>query len=642
MPRNRGPGINAGIAPGSPIVSLQNILRLGEAMRNDICSLSDVETLLANLKWDFVPQIEDWQQASPLDRRRAECATSSFMLIPNITRAIDSGVGWNEAAVEMVLESIGGICRWAAFCLRFNFVVTTSVLARAGHTAKEACNLHSAVLGNLLISDPRIRLVLLSTPEFVDLVIYIWKMEEGGTPIMELEIDTCHCTDLLRSTVNPEESGLDFLVQQLTAGQGKRSMLRFLDCTIRRLRHVCKAAKTFEIGYSRLQDIFAILSSLLASSASSRVWILLRRLEFAREAMFGVIDLSSKAGNSIHTLLRPILTLFQMVTIYSDRTVYTLGVLLANPTLRGLYLTAVTSTPPSDEDAPQNAEEILSLISVHAVYPSLLAHILNLREEGRRYICGDNPPLHWHTGNFKTTWDSFSLQVSRFYVPMRMVDSLTICDNPMCVRWQARAETSQQSASRQCSGCSSVVYCCEECQKEDWNALHREECKSASIFHTRTKSVLLSYSHKTRQFHTNWAAWLYGMLEEKIDEACPRMLPGYTAQEVVPHFDEKQGFSRNGITFIPLRVNPTVNALWWNAGKFKTPQVWLKPRVAKMVEDYKAGRFASDVRLMQVMFAVGINYTALLLVAARKSEGGKYRGEYGVLRLMETPVSKRP
>ncbi|KAF5341078.1 hypothetical protein D9611_005996 [Ephemerocybe angulata] len=634
MPRNRGPGINVATAAGPITVSLQNMRRLQEAVESNRCSLSDVEMILASLKWDFVPQVEDWPQASQLERSRAETATSSVMLLQNITRAIASDVDWREDAVEKVIESVGGICRWVAFCLRLRFVGTTSPFAQLGCSTKKAWSVYTAVLENLLISDVRIRSALLSTPELVDLVIDTWRMEERGVPIIELELDTCPGTVLLCRTVGPQESGLDLLVQRLTAGHGKRSMFRFLECTIRRVRQVCKAARTFEIGYKRLQDIFAILGALLGSSAGSWIWTLLRKLEFAREAMFGLIDLSGKADCSIHTLLEPISTLFRIVTVYSDRTVSTIGVFLANPTFRGLYLTAVTSIPPSDEEASQNAEETLSLITFHAVYPSLLAHILNLREEGRRYICGDNPPLHWHTGNFKTTWDSFFLQVSRFSVPMQMVDSLTICDNPMCLRWQARAETSRQSASRQCSGCSSMVYCCEECQKEDWNGLHREECKSASIFHTRTKSVLLSYGHKTRQFHTNWAAWLYGMLEEKIDEARLKMHPGYTAQEAVPHFDEKQGLSRkNEMTFI----NPTVNALWVNVGNIKTPQVWLKPRIAKMVGDYREGRLAPDVRLMQAMFAVGINYTAVLLVAVRKGEAGRWRGEYGVLRLMETP-----
>ncbi|KAF6760752.1 hypothetical protein DFP72DRAFT_881425 [Ephemerocybe angulata] len=633
MPRNRGPGINVDIAAGGPTVSLNNIQRLREAMKSNRCSLSDVEMLLASLKWDLVPQVDHWQQATQLERSRAETATSSVMLLRNITRAIASDVDWREAAVEKVIESVGGICRWVAICLRFNFVGTTSPFARLGRSAKVAWNVYTTVLEGLLVADPRIRLALLSTPEFADLVIYLWTMEERGVPITELELDACPTTDLLRTTVDPVESGLDLLVQRLAAGQGKGSMFRFLECTIRRIRQACKAATTFTIGYRRLQDIFAIIFALLASSVSSRVWILLRRLDFARETMFGIIELASKADDlSVHTLLRPILSLFQIVTIYSDRTVSTLGGLLANPTLRELYLTAVTSIPPSDEDASQNAEEILRVISIHAVYPSLIVHASNLREEGRRYIGGDNPPLL--TSNFKMTWDSFSHQVSRFNVPMQMVDSLTICDNPMCLRWQVRAETFRKSASRQCSGCSSVVYCCEECQKEDWNALHREECKSASIFYTRTKSVLLTYGHRTRQFHTNWAAHLYGVIEEKIDEARSKMLPGHTNQEVVPHFDEKQGLARNGITFIPLRANPTVNALWWNVENNTTPQVWLKPRVAKMVEDYREGRFPPDVRLMQVMFAIGIHYTAMLLVAARKGEGGRYRGEYGIFRLM--------
>ncbi|TFK24171.1 hypothetical protein FA15DRAFT_669820 [Coprinopsis marcescibilis] len=75
---------------------------------------------------------------------------------------------------------------------------------------------------------------------------------------------------------------------------------------------------------------------------------------------------------------------------------------------------------------------------------------------------------------------------------------LPICDNLVCpiVR-----EEFFVGGSKKCTRCSSVVYCSEQCQKEDWKARHKYECDHARVLYIDHKSSQHWYSNKTRLGH---------------------------------------------------------------------------------------------------------------------------------------------
>ncbi|KAF5334313.1 hypothetical protein D9611_014131 [Ephemerocybe angulata] len=52
-----------------------------------------------------------------------------------------------------------------------------------------------------------------------------------------------------------------------------------------------------------------------------------------------------------------------------------------------------------------------------------------------------------------------------------------------------------------CSNCHSVVYCSPQCQREDWNARHRNECRDMRVDYLERSYTNLSYSYSTRAFH---------------------------------------------------------------------------------------------------------------------------------------------
>ncbi|KAF6748665.1 hypothetical protein DFP72DRAFT_1074019 [Ephemerocybe angulata] len=98
-------------------------------------------------------------------------------------------------------------------------------------------------------------------------------------------------------------------------------------------------------------------------------------------------------------------------------------------------------------------------------------------------------------------WEHFwtTLKLSSISAAVREETYIFQCDNLNHLELHGRnGGTSGNDTARPrrvCSGCKTVFYCSNECQTEDWNALHRLECKSAT--------VLL----RTRRKRHQWFPW---------------------------------------------------------------------------------------------------------------------------------------
>ncbi|KAF6760749.1 hypothetical protein DFP72DRAFT_881416 [Ephemerocybe angulata] len=611
-------------------------------MRSNDCTLEGVGMVLDKLKWELVPQLDDWAQASPLDKRRTYAATSSLSLLPNICTTIASGGEWKEAAVGKVLDSVGGICRWMAFCMPLGFAATTRGLRdRSGRVVEDTCTSHSAVIESLLASDDRIRMLFLATPQFLDPVIWIWTAEGEAAPVTEIRKEKCVCTDLLSSVVM-EESGLEMLVQQLTTHRNKKVMTQFLTATVRRIRHICKASATFPIVLKRLSDVFNILSHLLHSSAGFGIWLALLKVNFVQETTSALADLiSSKAFGHAEQLLSPLLSFLNLILIHNHKRVSSIAEIFSNLKLVGLYLTAVTVIPESGCEAEvQQAVDILTIVSTYNIYPSVYPHVATLEGTGKRIPERDGLLDH---AKFRNAWYIFSKQ-HETRREILMVTPPSLCDNPTCARWQMRFDVTLKLTSKQCSGCSMVVYCSEECQNEDWKALHSAECPSASLFNRRTASFLpKSYPHKTRAIHTSGLGSLYTSTKDFLSGNFSATFPDYAPYEVLPHFDESHGIIPKLTSgLVPLRdfdddapdPHPRLHKGLLNEWRI---QPWLRPRVAQLVGDYRAGRLPPDARLIQMMLPSECDGIVVILLVMVREVADGYEGMYSVARLGVAP-----
>ncbi|KAF6747069.1 hypothetical protein DFP72DRAFT_921148 [Ephemerocybe angulata] len=555
-------------------------------IHSDKCTLDGVRMVLARLKWELVPQVRDWAQASALDKSRAEDATSSLYLIPNISRIIDAGVEWKEVAVEQILESVGGICRWVAFCLPLGFTITTAAAQRTSTLAEDTSMLYSTILTSLMSLDPRIRVLLLATPQFLEIVIWIWTAEnDARSPVMELKGEVCRGTELLQAVLL-EKEGSESLVQYLLVTDGKeQATTRFLRSAIQRMRYACKAS-TYQLGVNILRNTLRILFDLLRSSEGSRIWFILLRSKFITEVICAILDLYDRAGGNAHLLLSPIMFIVTIIHTQRYRTVHNLAKFLSSTELCGAFLGAISRIPPLDYTMAGYARDILTLVSAYATYPAVHARAALIETVGNTNNC---IPRLRHEDELEQAWSAFSHR-TRSRKCLRSTKIPILCDNPTCTRLQSRSDFTLKLAPRQCSGCSSVVYCSEECQRNDWMDLHCRECPSASAFYARTKSMESCYSHRARAAHTRLAAALFSGNQTMFERARPIHLPGHNAQEAMLQFDESRGFLPVKTCIIPLHDTEE----WWGIANTEAPQTWLWPRLSRLIEDCRTGRLPPD------------------------------------------------
>ncbi|KAH6916243.1 hypothetical protein BKA70DRAFT_1255110 [Coprinopsis sp. MPI-PUGE-AT-0042] len=89
---------------------------------------------------------------------------------------------------------------------------------------------------------------------------------------------------------------------------------------------------------------------------------------------------------------------------------------------------------------------------------------------------------------------------------------LLICDNPTHTKAIKEAPSeaiADPEPTKQCSGCSSVLYCSTTCQKADWKAGHRDQCQVQSVNREERKLNQIWYNHQLRAWHMFMITWLY-------------------------------------------------------------------------------------------------------------------------------------
>ncbi|KAF6746049.1 hypothetical protein DFP72DRAFT_1076637 [Ephemerocybe angulata] len=97
-------------------------------------------------------------------------------------------------------------------------------------------------------------------------------------------------------------------------------------------------------------------------------------------------------------------------------------------------------------------------------------------------------------------WKVFVYLLARYYPVVateRRAYFAFACDNLNHLSCQNLHPGSSPSptARRSCSGCRTVFYCSRECQREDWESLHRSECRSAAT------------EREARRQGKQWFAW---------------------------------------------------------------------------------------------------------------------------------------
>ncbi|KAG2012273.1 hypothetical protein CC2G_012304 [Coprinopsis cinerea AmutBmut pab1-1] len=174
---------------------------------------------------------------------------------------------------------------------------------------------------------------------------------------------------------------------------------------------------------------------------------------------------------------------------------------------------------------------VLRILTAYAIYPKV-ARQLQVHFNGSiphqmrcglaiQKLCGRT----W-TG-FKTCVDFFTkiIQSTRW-----VRDELSICDN---LNHHENFEPRDRFKSKTCAGCTSVAYCSSLCQKEDWKLFHRYECKTARAGYLDLKEFRKQYRHRYRASHLALMIAVYQKNWHWVESETRNIIDGPTARHNV-------------------------------------------------------------------------------------------------------------
>lgn len=605
------------------------------SISSENCTIDVIRDVLAGFSAENLPVVRDLSQASPQEHQNLEDAVALTYRLCEVIRAIDAKE-WKPVAVEMVLEALEDIYRWVVACFQISFTFLRVEPQSQIWTNSSMSTRYSSILTHIILCDSRIFRLSISSPRFLDLVIWTWTSDNEHAETCQDDLNNRFL--LLQSVLN-DEYGLESLAQRLLTDP--RKLKSFLHSTVSKARQA-NQAPTFEVGFASISHILEIVTLLSNSSANSDVWYTLLKLGYVQGMMHGITSLAAKeytpTSTSMHWgLLCPIYLFVYTVIIHDRRIVSNFKDIYQNRDFIHLFVRASTLLiPPSQNDHAMYSKSVLGSLAACMIHPCVLRKPTSgdsiwdpFTEEIRS---GEQPP---NTGyilypELKAAWSRF-LDFRAARAQMIEQEPTSLCDNPLCKRWSKLSSIPFDQGSKKCSGCSSVVYCSKRCQKQDWVTFHRVECSQAAVHHMRCKELEQRYSHKTRSIHVRYLVSWYNMQGTGIAEGeRKRRHPDHSIFEILPCKNEAAGVGPHDNFILSLRDSSSADPQWWKPGSAKISQTWLRPRLAAMVDEYRLG---SGGRLVQGSFPLGKSTFMDVLVKLRKING-VYQGVYSVAKLV--------
>ncbi|TEB31317.1 hypothetical protein FA13DRAFT_359998 [Coprinellus micaceus] len=306
----------------------------------------------------------------------------------------------------------------------------------------------------------------------------------------------------LWSTTIDKEQGREVVLNALLSDD--RRMKKFASAMVRRAKQAHDKMSSHTVAAAVVQYFDALLEVLsIFIPHSGHLRRRLVQVDYITEYSRTLSEMATKISDSeLKGACRPIITtvakLAKLVYEQQDRVLRNWRDLIAGDFLS--LITRITMVIPVHDDEYQNyaAYAMLHNLGAHTVYPMILRALPSVEaiqmliKKVERVLGIRNPTL-------TKEWKIFCSGVIGRATIMQL-NTFTQCDNSICKRFHLRVDT---KAPRQCTRCSSVVYCSDECQREDWNRWHRTECFPAIAVHYDRRSTDRWYTHADRWYQTN-------------------------------------------------------------------------------------------------------------------------------------------
>ncbi|KAJ3521313.1 hypothetical protein NMY22_g12366 [Coprinellus aureogranulatus] len=427
-----------------------------------------------------------------------------------------------------LLDMRDSVFGWSRICLQHELpFIPQVVTGKARPTRLDLYLSQARILLQLLASGEDFSLEMLTSSSFADLFLELWTAEENpdstGTDshrIVDSVSDACPIVDLL-TKIAFDDHGRDNLISQCNrTAQSDEFCIALID----RITSGWEREPISFFGWIGSMNQL-IRSALALRTSSSRLHKILARngylAQFASElkAYVRTMDETPDLRRLLALAISPLLGLAQLALQGEahSRMCTSWGELQSGEYLSALLL---ASSGIGDEEN-RDAKYLLAVITKtreNMAYP---------REFGKGTIPRLEIEKFAHLPELMRSWNLLIDAHNTAATALKRLQARPLvyfCDNLPC----ALSGKDITEAPKECAGCSSVVYCSEKCQREDWEKSHRHECGHARELHAEKQRSDTWYNHEIR---ASQAALLEVIYEATLDGGI------YDSGKVYPIYD---------------------------------------------------------------------------------------------------------
>ncbi|KAF6760887.1 hypothetical protein DFP72DRAFT_881698 [Ephemerocybe angulata] len=409
----------------------------------------------------------------------------------------------------------------------------------------------------------RLRPVILSNATFFKTLVYLWTTPTGNRDAVLMELtDRGNCPFVgLFLKVLESKDARDAFFRYLLSLSPHDAVPECIIWALARRAEDCIEPSYSNVSTTRRNRFFTQLVSILVALSATML-----AKTASKESM----------ENSCKEQIPALLLLFELAFTGNSRTVSNIGDLVS-----GGFLSALMVITRNVRALPTGVEDVINSFGPYTAYPGILTLVLEAYPD----------PAQFAEGYMGSRWKAFKDVVMYNVSNTGVLDTskLDLCDNLVCKR---KVRAAKQDAMK-CSGCSSVVYCSVNCQREDWNRFHREECARARADRLLRVSEQRCYRHQDRLFQLTLFEAHFNDVVDDLPQKHKAFRPGFGTNDILPV-----------ISFLELKIEAAVEPIIdckWTSYQREYLQDHLKPRHEALVEEYRTTKNRS-MRLAQAEF----------------------------------------
>ncbi|KAJ3520513.1 hypothetical protein NMY22_g12721 [Coprinellus aureogranulatus] len=598
------------------------IVKVTDAIEYGECTAEVVRAALDNLSVAPIPEAPCEVVINMEGRIGVTRSLASLRFLNTVAAACAELPHLAEGIAPLIVQSLENVIDWAGVAFTLRTPLSVLVPGDSNLCFVDLCNMFLGLQAmNQSVSD-----ALLSSKSFVHLLAKIWT-----TPVNnKLNLDPGESFGMLVTT--DREDGRGAFIEQLVHHD---MMSAFANSTIGRAvqigQSVVRPNCPDGFGAYMSKALVPLVQS-LGLSPTSHLRPHFRRLDYITQlmktsdrisiALLKKRPLSPEHGKQLMELLSRLAT----IAFWDDpRTMRNLRDLLKGDFLEMAARTIVNGfANDPNSDGVESAMVALKIIQKYTVYPPLCKVLF----ESRHRDPGPHMAGMYRIPHVRDVWNAFwPTLTDRMGLWLQLSDTnyANICDNITC-KGAGRERT---RTSKQCSLCSSRVYCSTECQKVDWETYHRAECLCARAFRMELKEGEGWYSHRSRAFHAKYMERRYQEYGKKIAGNSGGKAGWNLPCDHLLVFE--CGAEEERTRIIDLKSVPI--SAYMNGGRMDFPQTYLESRLFSLLERCANGSMPSDMRLVEGIFPHTPHSDIFLLVLLQKTGEELYEALHSIARI---------